>query len=597
MKLFLICALCAISLTEAKIGLNEETGIYEYVKHESLKTVQETRAQLAREARVGGDAHEEAVGGILDWLQDGWGHVVRGVDAMFEKTGLDTVVHWFTGGKRLFNPDGSYNNELMAHTLNNVRWEIGSRVSKTALGRILNAVSNQPFDADGSLKAEFDRDGSAREMNDVLRDFGSAAEDKAEEIWNDIKDGWTAVTEMVNEPWFTDDDRDFFWDVLHGRRNLDNQADLNRLQELMGDKLQKITEKVRYRLGLVDLDPPNIMFGTGISASAAWVVQASVALTGHVSFPLSRNTGLDFAVAGTVGLGVGVIFGGDAGWPLIFSFNTPASGVGGFGLTVSFDFAAGGGGTCDIGFALDTDAKQLKLSTITITPTVGAKAGVAVQASYTNVIWSHMIKINPVDPAEIGVDPESVRHFDADWFTCSEEGQDCYCNGNVRYGSGDNWYMRTDNVDRIRCSRSSFGNNYVANAHCECLTDQCIRPHEGKRYEIDCGFWWWDTCGDGCRAYGGCRGACCKVQQDYCEGDNSCLSDRSCRGAETEEALALPIKNLDTMESANALSPKSTSFSFGDATYFLAGIGFAAALYGVAKYSKPSKYQEIESEI
>merc|ERR1719285_1592997 len=130
-------------------------------------------------------------------------------------------------------------------------------------------------------------------MNDVLRDFGSAAEDKAEEIWNDIKDGWTAVTEMVNEPWFTDDDRDFFWDVLHGRRNLDNQADLNRLQELMGDKLQKITEKVRYRLGLVDLDPPNIMFGTGISASAAWVVQASVALTGHVSFPLSRNTGLD----------------------------------------------------------------------------------------------------------------------------------------------------------------------------------------------------------------------------------------------------------------------------------------------------------------
>jgi len=597
MKLFLICALCAISLTEAKIGLNEETGIYEYVKHESLKTVQETRAQLAREARVGGDAHEEAVGGILDWLQDGWGHVVRGVDAMFEKTGLDTVVHWFTGGKRLFNPDGSYNNELMAHTLNNVRWEIGSRVSKTALGRILNAVSDQPFDADGSLKAEFDRDGSAMEMNDVLRDFGSAAEDKAEEIWNDIKDGWTAVTEMVNEPWFTDDDRDFFWDVLHGRRNLDNQADLNRLQELMGDKLQKITEKVRYRLGLVDLDPPNIMFGTGISASAAWVVQASVALTGHVSFPLSRNTGLDFAVAGTVGLGVGVIFGGDAGWPLIFSFNTAASGVGGFGLTVSFDFAAGGGGTCDIGFALDTNAKQLKLSTITITPTVGAKAGVAVQASYTNVIWSHMININPVDPAEIGVDPESVRHFDADWFTCSEEGQDCYCNGNVRYGSGDNWYMRTDNVDRIRCSSSSFGNNYVANAHCECLTDQCIRPHEGKRYEIDCGFWWWDTCGQGCRAYNGCRGACCKVQQDYCEGDNSCLSDRSCRGAETEEALALPIKNLDAMESANALSPKSTSFSFGDATYFLAGIGFAAALYGVAKYSKPSKYQEIESEI
>jgi len=186
---------------------------------------------------------------------------------------------------------------------------------------------------------------------------------------------------------------------------------------------------------------------------------------------------------------------------------------------------------------------------------------------------------------------------EADWFTCAREGQDCYCNGNVRYGSGDNWYMRTDNVDRIRCSSSSFGNNYVANAHCECLTDQCIRPHEGKRYEIDCGFWWWDTCGEGCRAYDGCRGACCKVQQDYCEGDNSCLSDRSCRGAETEEALALPIKNLDAMESANALSPKSTSFSFGDATYFLAGIGFAAALYGVAKYSKPSKYQEIESEI
>merc|ERR1739838_1202301 len=106
---------------------------------------------------------------------------------------------------------------------------------------------------------------------------------------------------------------------------------------------------------------------------------------------------------------------------------------------------------------------------------------------------------------------------------------------------------------------SMFTNNYVANAHCECLTDQCIRPHEGKRYEIDCGFWWWDSCGDGCRAYGGCRGACCKVQQDYCEGDNSCLSDRSCRGAETEEALALPIKNLDAMESANALSPKSTS--------------------------------------
>jgi len=393
------------------------------------------------------------------WVENGWSETIKFIEDVAEVTGIDNIVHTFTGGDRIFNTDGSYNNELLENAVANAVVAIEDVFSATGLDKIVHQVSGgcRALNRDGTYNNECVEDLQDLALDVIL----GPLTDQAQEIWEEIQKGGNAVLDYVKENIITSQEADFLEEVLTGEVNFNNAVHRQELGEILQERILKVVEEIRYGVGFVDGQRPVVVFGTGLDCSAAYFLSGGASLNMFSKIPLFPDELQEVSVTASVAVGIGADIGASCGIPYHFSFNTDPSDMAGLGVTVSITAVQYGGIKVDFGFALMPDHKRFKLATISISPQVGAKFGITGALTYTSVLQT--ITEIPIDPVSDQIEKPAA------W--CANENGICECDGFVRYGFGEKWNAMETAIDgAIGCNNQEFGDPFHGQVKiCQCI--------------------------------------------------------------------------------------------------------------------------------
>jgi len=583
-----------------------------------------------------------SAGGFFSRLVQGlWGTVIKTVERGFEKTGMSKVVHMVTHGERLFNEDGSYNNQLAAHVFQNVVYGFETIFDRTGLDNAVHAITGggrvynpetgewnptiqQALEEGKRIMEAFKNSGDMEKIMEQSVEMAGSFKGSLESLWEIFEKDMSALTDGFG----------IVKDVLSGKRRITDPLTKQAVEEYFNDVAMKAIKKIQYRCGLADIKGTNQeVIGTvmvGASAEVDFIGGGSVGTMAAVSIPYPGTETVEFGGYWTVGLDFGFQLGAAVSFPICYSWNEKPSGIPGFGITVSTGFSTPTVGFgVDVSWALSTTAKEFKLNTICIQYKPGAQFELAVQASYTGAIFKEaQINLRPPTDAEIGVVKTEQDAIEGHWEKCADEGQNCKCYGSVRYGGPDHsiknslgeeiptekWnvmdkYEGGQRSIGIPCTRKYFGEGLtgVDEPICECQSYVESLGYCGKESS---GYWF--SYDDTCRCSSGIIriGKGSKWSQwmkvgtsTTCSNDN--LGDPA---AGTRKECQCGIERIPTAESESTVGEVETDIAFdavstktfpwNEAMYFFAAIGVVAT--GVAMYNqlnKGDKYQEVHSEI
>jgi len=385
------------------------------------------------------------------WLRNRWKDTIRIIEDVQEVTGIDRIVHHFTGGKRLFNLDGSYNNELLEHHISEAVVGIEDVLTKTGLDKLQNKITGgcRLLNRDGTFS-----NGCVEALKELTVDaILDPLIEKAEEIWEDIQKGGNVVLNLIRDHTLTPQEADFLRDVLNDDVNL-NDAHRRELGEILQSRILRVVDEIRYGVGFVGGERPVAHFGVGLSCSAGYIAGGNAGLAAFSKIPVRPGEVHDLSVTATVALGVGAQIGGSCGNSYLLSFSEPGSGL---GAAVTITAAKFGGISVTFGFG--PTKKGFRLGLIAIAPSVGAEFRISASLSYTNLL--HTIKAIPINPVSV---EKPASH-------CSNENSECECDGFVRYGYGDRWNMLDQAIDgAVRCNNAQFGDPFPGKKKiCQCI--------------------------------------------------------------------------------------------------------------------------------
>jgi len=568
-------------------------------------------------------------------VQSAWGTVVTTFDNAFEATGLDEVVHMVTHGKRLFNQDGSYNNQLAEYAFSKVVKAVETIFDKTGLDNVVHQITGgaraynpDTGEWDPRIKELLDEGKRIMEAFRNGVDFNFVKK-QSEDLVNSIKGSLRSLGSIFQSDMSPDSTGfQILKDVLDGKRSIHDASTKQAIEDYFNKHAMKAIEKIRYRCGLVDTRGSNgerigtIMVGAG--AEVEFIAGASAGVMGAVSIPFSGTETVEFGGYWTVGLDFGLQAGGGASFPICYSWNEKPSGIPGFGLTISTGFSAGPVGFgVDVAWALNTDANEFKLNTVCIQYQPGAKFELAVQASYTGALFD-VAKIHLTKPSleDMGIIKSEQNSIETGWERCASEGENCKCYGSVRFGGRD-WSLAIETekwnvLDRyeggpkstgIPCTRERFGEGLtgVSNPYCECQSyvesmGKCGSESDGGWFSSD------DTCscstgimriGKGSR-WTQWMSTGTRVRCSYeTLGDPAPGVTKECQCGRENQPGFESESSVGKVETEMTFDATSTNtFPMHETIVFFAAIGLAAT--GVAMYkqlNKGSKYQEVHSEI
>jgi len=588
------------------------------------------------------DDTEEAVaglsaGGFFRRLVKGmWGTVVKTVERAFEDTGMSKVVHMVTHGKRLFNEDGSYNNQLAAHVFQNTVRVVETVFDDIGLDNAVHAITGggrlynpKTGEWDSTIQQALEEGKRIMEVfknTDDIEKITEYSVKMAESLFGSLESLWTIFKKDMDS---TIDAFRIVTDVLSGTKRITDPETKREVENYFNDIAMKAIKKIQYRCGLADIKGANqepigtVMVGT--NAEVDFIGGASVGRMAAVSIPFPGSETVEFGGYWTVGLDFGFQYGAAVSFPICYSWNEKPSGIAGFGITVSTGFSTPAVGFgVDVSWALITKpVHEFKLNTICIQYKPGAQFELAVQASYTGELFDvAQINLRPPTDAEIGVVKTEQDAIEGHWVKCADEGQNCKCYGTVRYGGPslgeeiptEKWnvmdkYEGGPKSIGIPCTRKYFGEGItgVEDIICEC---QSYVESLGYCGQESSGYWL--SYDDTCRcSHGIIRiGKGSKWSQwmkvgtsTTCSNDN--LGDPA---VGTRKECQCGIERIPTAESESTVGEIETDMAFdavstktfpwNEAMYFFAAIGVVAT--GVAMYNQlyqGDKYQEVHSEI
>jgi len=437
-----------------------------YAQTESI-SIPETSVENRRELFLRG-----AFRRVGNWFRDRWADTVQIVERVARVTGIDRIVHQFTGGDRIFNLDGSYNNELLQNVVQKAVIAIEDVFEATGLDNLVHKVTGgcRVVSRDGSYNNECIDD--LKEL--VLKLITQSLFDKAEEIFEDILRSGDVVLDIIQKAGPTAQEVDLLVGIMQGDVNLFDAEDRKKLGDILENRILKIVDQIRYGIGLVDGQKPVLVFGTGVGCGASYLLNAEASLDMFRKIPTYPGDLAEVSITASAAVGIGASAGASCGQPYHFSFNTNPSDASGLGVTISIQSVAYGGIQVDFGFALMQDNKAFKLSTISIAPSVGAQAGITASLTYTTVIAT--INNIPVDPVTDQIERPAA--------SCAEESGVCECNGYVRYGYGESWHVLDDPIEgSIGCNNDVFGDPLPGQRKiCQCI--QGIYGDHGSHFEL-----------------------------------------------------------------------------------------------------------------
>lgn len=410
---------------------------------------------LTRETSFG-DRRDLGWDSFTRWAQNRWKETIQFIEHVSDVTGIDKIVHHFTGGDRIFNSDGSYNNEFLENAVENAIVVIDDLFSETGLDKVLHHLTG------GCLEADRDGTECLNHLKDLALDvIVDPLIDQSKQLWESIQNGGYVGLDAVKDHVLTTREVNFLGEVLKGEVDVNNAAHRQELGEILQNRILKVVEEIRYGVGFVDGQRPVVVFGTGLDCSAASIVSGGASLNIFGNIPLYPDTLQEYSITSSVAVGIGANAGASCGQPYHFSFNTDPSDMAGLGITVSIEAASLGGIKVDFGFALMSDHRRFKLATISISPVVGAKLGVSASLTYTTVLRT--IGGIPVNPVSDQIEKPAA------W--CADEHGVCECDGFVRYGFGDKWNGMEKSIDgSIGCNNQEFGDPFVGQKKiCQCI--------------------------------------------------------------------------------------------------------------------------------
>jgi len=418
------------------------------------RTVESRARLLTRETALGTRRNL----GFKNWVRNRWKETVQSVESFAEVTGLDHAVHKVSGGDRIFNEDGSYNNELLQNAVANTVVAIEDAFSKTGLDKIVHGVTGgcRVVDRNGGYNSECEED-----LKDLARDIMKGPFiAKAKDILEDIKKGGVAIGDLMKNSIPTSEEFDFVKRIMKADVKINSAEDRNKLGSILKNRILKVVDQIRNGIGLVDGQRPVVSFGMGMDCAASYIVGGSTGLNMFTKFPVFDGELMEIAITSSTSIGIGADAGAACSQPFHFSFNSDPSDMGGLGVTVSITSVAYGGFKFDVGFALMKNMK-FKISTISMAIAEGMKVGVSVSLTHTTVLDS--ITDVPADPVKI----EKPANF------CADEGGVCECNGFVRFGSADKWHVLDEPLQgSIGCNNVEFGDPFPGqHKMCQCMPE------------------------------------------------------------------------------------------------------------------------------
>lgn len=420
------------------------------------RTVESRARLLTRETAFGTRRNL----GFKNWVRNRWKETVQSVESFAEVTGLDHAVHKVSGGDRIFNEDGSYNNELLQNAVSNTVVAIEDAFSKTGLDKIVHGVTGgcRVVDRNGGYNSECEED-----LKDLARDIMKGPFiAKAKEILEDIKKGGVAIGDLMKNSALTSEEFDFLKRIMKADVKINSTEDRKKLGNILKNRILQVVDQIRNGIGLVDGQRPVLAFGMGLDCGASYIVSGSTNLNMFTKIPVFDGELLEVSITSSTSVGIGAEMGAACSQPYHFSFNTDPSTLGGLGVTVSITSVAYGGIKVDVGFALMKNMK-FKISTISMALAVGVEFGVSVSLTHTTVIDS--IKNVPADPVSDEIEKP------ANW--CADKGGVCECNGFVRFGSDDKWHVLDQPIQgSIGCNTVEFGDPFPGHHNfCQCMPE------------------------------------------------------------------------------------------------------------------------------